>query len=161
MKNNNLFKKPQELWQNFIAENPSYQNTKIPLVEYYCDNKQDANKLEVLIYEGIKTASCSLHAAYKIDGDELPKEGNLSIVTTWEGQARCILKTVKVSLRKFKEIDETWARKEGEGDFSLAYWQNGHWAFFERETKNYGLKPSQEMLLVCEEFERINQIIEI
>ncbi|MGB1204377.1 MAG: ASCH domain-containing protein [Chitinophagales bacterium] len=153
---NSLFKKPEQLWSDFVAKNPSYKNAQMPLVEHFCDNEKDANQLEQLTYDGTKTATCSLYAAYEMDNENLPKVGNLTIVTTWKGEARSILRVVKVSIRKFKDIDAVWARKEGEGDFSLDYWQKGHWAFFERETKNYGLAPSENMLLVCEEFERIN-----
>ena len=154
--NNNLFKNPEQLWNDFVAENPPYKNTTMPFVEHYCDNEEDANELERLTFEGVKTGTCSLHAAYEMENESLPKVGNLTIITKWNGEARCILKIVKVSIRKFKDIDAIWAIKEGEGDFSLTYWRKGHWAFFERETKNYGLVPSEDMLLVCEEFERIN-----
>jgi uncharacterized protein YhfF len=45
-------------------------------------------------------------------------------------------------------VTAEFARKEGEGDLSLAYWRKEHKAFFERE----GFY-SDRMELVAEEFE--------
>lgn len=45
--------------------------------------------------------------------------------------------------------------KEGEGDKSLEYQKEGHIDFFNRKLKNYNKEVSEDMLVVCEEFEVI------
>ena len=42
---------------------------------------------------------------------------------------------------------------EGEGDGSLAYWCEGHWAFFTRECQRIGRVPVETMPMVCTVFE--------
>ena len=44
-------------------------------------------------------------------------------------------------------------RIEGEGDGSLAYWRDAHWAFFSRECARIGRAPSEAMPVVCSVFE--------
>lgn len=53
----------------------------------------------------------------------------------------------------FCEVSEEQAYKEGEGDRSLAYWREVHRAVFTEELKEIGEIFSEEMLVVCEEFE--------
>jgi uncharacterized protein YhfF len=55
----------------------------------------------------------------------------------------------------FEEVGEEFAAAEGEGDGSLQYWRECHWAYFERECKRIGREPSPRMLIVCERFEVI------
>jgi uncharacterized protein YhfF len=35
----------------------------------------------------------------------------------------------------------------------LAYWKKVHWDFFSREMEPFGEKPTEDMVVVCEEFE--------
>lgn len=49
-------------------------------------------------------------------------------------------------IKNFDEVDETLARKEGEGDLSLNYWRTAHQEFFER----YGVFDPQMGLLFTE-----------
>lgn len=46
-----------------------------------------------------------------------------------------------------------YAAREGEGDGSLAYWRESHWAFFSRECARIGREPAPDMPVVCAEFE--------
>lgn len=46
------------------------------------------------------------------------------------------------------DVNEEFARKEGEGDLSLEYWQKEHQRFFIREGHF-----SEDMELIAEEFE--------
>ena len=77
------------------------------------------------------------------------------IVTDWEGQAQCLVRTTSVSLRPFFSIDEAYARIEGEGDQSLAYWRKVHWDYYTKELSEYGRKPNESMIVVCQEFEKV------
>jgi uncharacterized protein YhfF len=46
------------------------------------------------------------------------------------GVARAVLETVELSLRRFNEVDATFAFDEGEGDRSLEFWRNAHRTYF-------------------------------
>ena len=54
----------------------------------------------------------------------------------------------------FNEVSAEHAFKEGEGDKSLAYWQQVHEAFFTECLAEAGLEFSQETGVVLEEFRK-------
>jgi uncharacterized protein YhfF len=49
-------------------------------------------------------------------------------------------------------VDEEFARAEGEGDLSLAYWRRTHKHFFSRSLPAIDREFSEDMPLVCERF---------
>lgn len=59
----------------------------------------------------------------------------------------------EVKLIRFNEVDEEFARDEGEGDLTLQYWQEAHKAYTERHTTF-----SEDMLFVCERFKVLEKI---
>jgi len=80
-------------------------------------------------------------------------ENYLSIITDWNGEAQCIIETTNIDIVPYKDVTEEFAAREGEGDKSLEYWKRAHWSFFSREMKEIGKEPTEDMLVVCEEFE--------
>lgn len=115
----------------------------------------DPNKLAELVRKGIKTATCSAYVFYEIEGEEMPKAGDYSVVLDADGNAVCIIKTTKVYLTTFDQVSQDHAFKEGEGDRSLEYWKCVHKEFFTEELKTIGRKFNEKMKLVCEEFETV------
>ncbi|MGP4107633.1 ASCH domain-containing protein [Virgibacillus sp. L01] len=111
-----------------------------------------AKELADLVKSGEKIATCSLHLLYEIDNEPLPKVGDFNVITDWEGNAEALTETIGVKVLPFKEVDATFAFKEGEGDKSLFYWRNVHIDFFMNELADLNREFSEEMLVVCEEF---------
>ncbi|MCR3923277.1 MAG: ASCH domain-containing protein [Firmicutes bacterium] len=144
----------KKMWQDYLlslgetAENTSKKYS----AWYFCDNEEDADELADLVIAGIKRATASLYLAYESEGEVLPTVGDHSIVTNWAGVAQCIIKTIKLNVVPFSDVSEAFAATEGEGDKSLAYWRTAHWHYFSREMKELGREPSEEMLVLCEEF---------
>lgn len=125
----------------------------VPLPSWhFCDNEKDANDCADLVITGHKQATSPSLWWYKANNDSLPKVGDLNIVTNWYGEALCIIETVEVSIVAFNEITEEYARLEGEGDKSLAYWKEVHWAYYHRELSGTEYTPRQDMPIVCETF---------
>lgn len=146
----------KKMWADFIKKNNEYANQKMPIADYFCANKKDADECAELVVNDIKRATCAAKSSYDYyDNGVLPKVGLLSIITNWEGEAQCIIKTSSVLVKPYNEVDATFALREGEGDKSLEYWKRVHWEFFTHDLAAYGQKPSEDMLVVCEEFERI------
>ena len=56
-------------------------------------------------------------------------------------------------LAHFCDVDEGYAAAEGEGDLSLDYWRQVHRDCFSEELGAIGKAFSEEMTVVCEEFE--------
>jgi len=106
-----------------------------------------------LVKKGIKKATASLHCLYEIENEPIPGVGDYIIIINWTGMAQCIIQIINVNIIPFKEVTEEFAAKEGEGDKTLSFWRKVHRKFFTLELKEYSKKFSEDMLMVCEEFE--------
>ena len=109
-----------------------------------------------LVLEGKKKATSSSFKAYEKEGSNLPKIGDLSIVTDWDGNPRCIIETKNITIIPFKDITYDICSREGEDD-SLESWREGHIRFFSNEGKEIGYEFTEDMLVVFEDFEVIYQ----
>lgn len=113
------------------------------------------DKLAGLTHRGEKRATTSAYDVYTAENEPLPKAGDVSIILNSAGFAVCVIRNTSVTVKKFSEVDENYAAMEGEGDKSLSYWQNVHREFFTEEMKSIGKEFTEDMFVVCEEFEVI------
>jgi len=141
-------------WQQFLSSLPadSPYRAKAYQPDGFGDSPEMADELGGLVSSGIKTATCSSVWEWETEGEALPEAGSLWIVLDGSGKPMCILETYEVTIRKYKEVDADFARAEGEGDLSLAYWRQAHRDFFSRILPKIGREFSEEMPLVCERF---------
>ena len=137
-----------ELWRQFQREN----NLGDAAYEAWAFGGAP-DQLAELVIKGIKVATSSLYYWYQSGKDCLPKTGEYSVILDAKGSAVCIIQTTKVYIVPFCEVSEEHARKEGEGDLSLAYWRQVHEAFFSDELKVEHKVFSEKMEVVCEEFQ--------
>ena len=111
------------------------------------DSPELACELANLIKKGIKTASCGSFASYQQE-ESAPRIGSYNIILDGQNVPVCVIRLVSLQLVRFCDINEEFARKEGEGDLSLEYWKKEHQRFFIREGHF-----SEDMELIAEEFE--------
>lgn len=138
----------KEMW-NVFCDNHNLQDTPY---EAWCFG-DDPDGLAELVLTGKKTGTASAYPLYELDQEPLPKEGEYSVILNSREEAVCVIRTTRVYVQPYCEVGEDHARKEGEGDCSLAYWRQVHEAFFTKEMKEAGLSFYEEMPLVLEEFE--------
>lgn len=117
------------------------------------DSPAVADELLALVLAGRKTASCSAASAYADDSPERPVVGRRDVVLDGRGRPAALIETVEVTIRRFADVDATFARDEGEGDRSLESWQADHMAYF---TRNGGFSPDMDLL--CERFRLIEAL---
>lgn len=153
--NTSIHPSVHEMWSEFTQKNIEYKSNKTPPSYYFCDNEKDANECAGLVVKGIKRATSASLWWYKKTGEALPRAGDIYIITDWNGVAQAIIRVSKVEQVRYNEITPTYAAIEGEGDKSLAYWKEVHWSFFSREMQSHGEEPTEDMIIVCEEFEMI------
>ena len=115
------------------------------------------NELLELVLKGKKRATSSSLTGFRAEGTAVPKEGELSVITDWDGHPRCVIRTTKVRVIPYKDIPFGLARLEGEDD-TLASWRKKHEAFFREEGKALGYSFSKDMEVVFEEFEVVETI---
>ena len=144
----------EELWAAFLEARPDLAGPETPPAAWhFCDNQADADELAELVLAGRKRATAGALWSYEAEDEPLPQPGDFSIVTDWDGAAVCVIRTTAVEVVPFDEVSEEFAATEGEGDASLAFWREAHWAAFSRELEGIGRSPQPDMPVVCERFE--------
>lgn len=111
-----------------------------------------ADELLALVLAGTKRATATRLAFYERENLPPPKAGDLSLILDGRDLPACIIHTTRVDLVPFEQVDEEFARTEGEGDRSLAYWRRVHLAYYERECAREGSVFKPDELIVCERF---------
>lgn len=122
--------------------------------EAFCFGDSDAmaDELGQLVLAGIKRATAGSVWSYESSGKPIPKRGDLSVVMDSKQRALCIIETMQVDVIAFDQVSAEFAAVEGEGDGSLAYWQEAHLAYFTRECERSGRNFSSSMPIACERF---------
>ena len=145
----------KEMWKKYLSTIGENINDTGKTYEswYFCNNEKDANELSTLVKKGIKKATASLHYLYEIENEPIPEVGDYVIITNWKGIAQCIIQITNINIISFKDVTEEFSTKEGEGDKTLSFWRKVHRKFFSMELKEYSKIFSEDMLVVCEEFE--------
>jgi uncharacterized protein YhfF len=107
------------------------------------DSPELADELLSLVLEGKKRATCWAAS----EGLKGAAVGKSMVALDGRNRPRAVLKTIELTQRRFAEVDEAFARDEGEGDLSLTYWRDAHTRYFTR----LGLFEP-DMMLLCERF---------
>lgn len=145
----------ENLWKDYLLENPENKTKDIPISFYFCDNEKDADECAELVIKGIKKATATSLWWYQKNNEPLPEIGNHYIVTDWAGNAKAIIETTKTEQVPYNRITADFAEAEGEGDKSLNYWKKVHKAYYSREMKPYNDTFNENMIIVCEHFKTI------
>ncbi len=139
----------QEMWARYAALHPEAASLPYEAWAY----GEAADELADLTLRGVKTATASAHALYALEGEPLPLAGDMSVLLSSRGEALCILRNRAVTVVPFDQVSEEHAFREGEGDRSLAYWRQVHERFFRRCLEGTGIPFTNDVAVVCEEFE--------
>lgn len=113
-----------------------------------------ANHLLGLVLLGQKKATASSLWSYEMQGTPVPKIGDRSVITYWNGTPGCIIETVNVRIIPYCDITYDIAKLEGEDD-TLESWQQSHQHFFTEEGKELGYTFEETMPVVFEEFKLV------
>ncbi len=100
-----------------------------------------------LIRAGRKTMGCDARPAFEARGEAMPEPGRVDIALDWSGAPALALRTAKVEVIRFCDMNE--ARIPPQGEFrDLAHWRAGYQAYL---TRSGHFAPDVEM--VVETFE--------
>ena len=144
-----------KMWRDYlssIGEKPD-TTSKSYTAWHFCATKTAADELAELVLKGEKRATATAVWSLQADDEPFPEVGDLSIITNWNGEAKCIIKTVLLETVPFDQVTEEFAAAEGEGDKTLAYWRKVHHEVFAQELTEAGLTFADDMPVLCETFE--------
>lgn len=112
------------------------------------DSPALADELAALVLAGVKTATC--WAA--VEGLKT-EPGKLTVMLGGNGRPLAVIETVELTLRRFDEVDASFAYDEGEDDRSLASWREAHRQYFTRLGQF-----SPDMMVYCERFRIVERL---
>lgn len=142
------------MWDAFLADAvPPHHLGQAVSSWHFCDNPHDADECARLVASGRKRATAPSLWSFDSQGEPLPRAGDLHVVTNWAGVAQCIIRVTGVEIVPFHAITQEHAQAEGEGDGSLAWWREAHWAYYHRELHGTAFQPRPDMPIVFERFE--------
>jgi uncharacterized protein YhfF len=128
-----------------------------PKIEWFGNEPTLARELGDLVRRGVKRASAGLGAAWEADGDPIPQVGDIEIIIDWVGEPLAVVEVTDVRVQRFDEVDEAFARDEGEGDRTLAWWRDAHRRFFSAECARLGIEFSPTLPIVCRRFRLLHR----
>jgi uncharacterized protein YhfF len=127
----------QPFWLEFQAIVGGDVQARFYEAFHFDDNEPAPNELARLVLVGTKRATAGLAWSFEAENRPPPKPSDLSVVTNWQGEPLCVIETKAVATVSFEEVSEEFAAIEGEGDGSLRYWREVHWAYFGRVCKTH------------------------
>ena len=142
----------QAAWAAWCAETGTDPATPL-VVDRFGDSAAMADALADLVAHGPKRATAGLLLDYEQSGDPLPFPGLHTIFLDGSDRPAVLVRTTRVEVRPFREVDEAFAWDEGEGDRTLADWKAGHEAFFRRQLAGGPVPWSEDLPVVLERFE--------
>lgn len=139
-------------WQAACRAVPGLPATAEYQVWHFGDSERLARELAELVLHGPKRATAGLLWDTELDPAMSPVQGGYSLVTDHAGAPLLVIRTTQVEIRPYGEVDDDFAAAEGEGDGSLRYWREAHWAYFSRRCAALGRAPAEDMPVVLERF---------
>lgn len=144
----------EDFWRAYLSTLPEGSSARDEGYEAWSfgDGPEMADELGGLVLAGRKTATCSALWELEAEGEPAARPGEKTVILDGDDEPLCVIETTEVEIRRFDEVDKRFARDEGEGDRSLAYWREAHRRFFAGTLPEIGRRFSEEMPLVCERF---------
>ena len=149
---NDTLARQREFWQAACRAVPGLASNADYQVSHFGDREPLARDLADLVLHGPKRASAGLLWDAEADPSMMPMQDGYSLVTDHAGAPVLIIRTTQVEIRPYRMVDADFAAAEGEGDGSLAYWREVHWAYFSRRCEALGRTPSDDMPVILERF---------
>ena len=119
--------------------------------------------LVAAVLRGEKTAGASLRSEYPPEGAEVfPEVGARFVVVDSDHSPVGILEVTEVRVVRAADVDEQFARDEGEGFESVADWRAAHERFWgpNADREAAGAEPlaiDDDTLVVCERFRLVER----
>jgi uncharacterized protein YhfF len=84
------------------------------------------------VLRGEKTATAGLLEEYEADGEPVGAAGDRYLLQGYDDEPVAVIEVTEARVVPAAEIDEQFARAEGEGFESVEEWRGAHERFFER-----------------------------
>jgi uncharacterized protein YhfF len=123
------------------------------------------DQLVSAVLAGKKTASTGLVSDYEREGEPIPRPGERFVMIDSAERPLAILETTEVRVLRAGDVDEAFARDEGEDFESVGEWRAAHERFFHSyadETRAWLGDPAwtvtDETMVVAERFRLVQRL---
>ena len=116
-------------------------------------------ELVALVLAGTKTATASLLIEFELDNEVVPTSGTREVVIDADGRFVGEIETTDCRILRMADVDDAFARDEGEGFADAAAWRVAHEGFWNAylgelrdrlDDPNWSLTDDTE--IVCQRF---------
>ncbi|HCT63525.1 MAG TPA: RNA-binding protein [Erysipelotrichaceae bacterium] len=139
-----------QFWDRFCTKTNRLLDTVCYEVFYFDDDEETANDLCERVLKGKKRATCSSYDYYLNEHISMPRVGDLSLFTDWEGHPKGVIQTTNIEILAFEDVDKERFEREGEDD-TLETWREGHLSYFRPQVPDFNMKSK----VVFEDFDLI------
>jgi uncharacterized protein YhfF len=117
-----------------------------------------------LVLAGTKQATAGLLVEYELDGDTVPVPGMREAVIGADGRFVGVIETTECRILRMADVDDAFARDEGEGFADAADWRVAHERYFGSYLQelrdrlgdpDWGL--DDDTLIVCQRFRLVER----
>lgn len=143
----------RNMWGDYLDTHLQYAFVHEPRVTHLGNDDVSCQLQMKKVLSGDKRAISRALLGLQLRNEQLPKIGDFTVLTDWNGKARCIVRTVAVRLKPFFSIRSSYVKLDGNG--SLDEWKKIQWELYTRELAPYGRVPRDSMIVVCEVFEKV------
>lgn len=87
-------------------------------------------ELTDLVLSGTKTATAGLEKEWELDGEAVPVPGDREAIIDADGLIVAVIETTECRVLRMADVDDEFARDEGEGFADAAEWRVAHERFW-------------------------------
>jgi uncharacterized protein YhfF len=123
------------------------------------------DELTALVLDGTKVATASLVADFIVDGEQIPRPGDRSVIMDSTGRPVAIIETTLIRLTTMARVADDFARAEGEGFRDARDWRAAHERFWgsylddlRRDLADPSFALTDSTPVVCEWFRLVSRL---
>ncbi|HSN72017.1 MAG TPA: ASCH domain-containing protein [Steroidobacteraceae bacterium] len=149
---------PEEVWSVYQASiGADAQSSSLSYrTRRFSDQPAETDALCALVLSGTKRATAP--CLWQFVDEPVPVPGDLHVVIDSRGLACCVIRTTRVQIVPFRNVPLDFVRLEGEGDGGIEHWRRVHWSYYQRVLAPLGREPTDDMPVVCQEFEVVHRV---
>ena len=136
----------------------------LPVIGFAMPGSQLRRELVASVLEGTKTATSGLLADMELEGVTVPTPGLREAVIDADGRFVGEIETTECRVLRMADVDDEFAREEGEGFADAVEWRVAHerfWGGFLAELRDRLGNPdwalTDDTLIVCQRFRLVDR----
>ena len=143
----------ERMWDEYAAARPAaVRACPEHVVDRFGDSAELADELNDLVVHGPKRATAELVDEFAARDEPLPRVGSHWVACDGAGAPRVVLRSTELRIGTIADVDEAFARDEGEGDRTLATWTAEHRRYWARTCAARGVVFRDDDEIVLERF---------